>query len=382
MSVNRRTFMRILGSSAVIVAAGGGSFALTRTPASALAPWSAAGQGYSDPRVRALSYAILAPNPHNRQPWMVDLRGEEEAVLYCDPEKRLPETDPYNRQITIGLGCFLELLSQAAAEEGFALEITPFPEGEPQPYLDDRPVARIKFTRDASLTPDPLFAHVLERRSYKEPFDTAQKVSSTTLEKLSAAAASDVHLGVTNDATRIEMFRDLSFRAHTIEMITPRTMQESIDLMRIGKKAINENPDGIDLGGPMLEGMNKLGLLTHESLADPSSTAFKQGLDIYEAMLMSAMGYAWVITDGNGRLDQLAAGRAWIRTNLQATGLGLAIHPLSQALQEYPEMADLYREIHQTLGANGNQTVQMFGRLGYGPPVPPSPRWTVETKLI
>jgi hypothetical protein len=313
---------------------------------------------------------------------MVDLRGEEEAVLYCDPEKRLPETDPYNRQITIGLGCFLELLSQAAAEEGFVLEITPFPEGEPQPYLDDRPVAHIKFTRDASATPDPLFAHVLERRSYKEPFDTAQKVSSTTLEKLSAAAASDVHLGVTNDATRIEMFRDLSFRAHTIEMITPRTMQESVDLMRIGKKAINENPDGIDLGGPMLEGMNKLGLLTHESLADPSSTAFKQGLDIYEAMLMSAMGYAWVITDGNGRLDQLAAGRAWIRTNLQATGLGLAIHPLSQALQEYSEMADLYKEIHQVLGANGNQTVQMFGRLGYGPPVPPSPRWTVETKLI
>ena len=45
------------------MAAGGGTFALTRTPSAALAPWQEAGSGYQDPRMRALSYAILAPNP-------------------------------------------------------------------------------------------------------------------------------------------------------------------------------------------------------------------------------------------------------------------------------------------------------------------------------
>ena len=63
----RRGFIRIVGSSAVVLAAGGTWFTMTREPKEALAPWALAGQGYEDPRLFALSYGILAPNPHNRQ---------------------------------------------------------------------------------------------------------------------------------------------------------------------------------------------------------------------------------------------------------------------------------------------------------------------------
>jgi hypothetical protein len=51
----------------------------------------------------------------------------------------------------------------------------------------------------------------------------------------------------------------------------------------------------------------------------------------------------------------------------------LAIHPWSQALQEYQEMADLYAEARQALGA-GDQTVQMLVRIGYADPVAPAAR--------
>ena len=60
--------------------------------------------------------------------------------------------------------------------------------------------------------------------------------------------------------------------------------------------------------------------------------------------------YGWVITDGNTRRDQLAAGRAYVRMNLAATRAGLGFHPNSQSLQEYPEMADKRREVHELLG--------------------------------
>ncbi len=69
------------------------------------------------------------------------------------------------------------------------------------------------------------------------------------------------------------------------------------------------------------------------------------------------------------------------RLNLAATGQGVGMQPLSQALQEYPEMGDLYRDIHERL-APGGGTVQMFGRIGYGPDVPQSPRWPVESKIV
>lgn len=79
----RRRFIAILGGG-LILAAGSAfaGFALTRTPHQALAAWDEAGQ-YNEPRRFALSYAILAPNPHNLQPWQVDL-SEPDVVTVLD----------------------------------------------------------------------------------------------------------------------------------------------------------------------------------------------------------------------------------------------------------------------------------------------------------
>ena len=90
-------------------------------------------------RRRALSYAILAPNPHNRQPWLVKLKGDYALTLYCDLTRRLPDTDPLDRQITIGHGAFLELLSMAAAQDGYRTSIIPFPQGDDMETLDSKP---------------------------------------------------------------------------------------------------------------------------------------------------------------------------------------------------------------------------------------------------
>ena len=371
MPSSRRTFLKIAGSSAVVLAGGGlGAFALTRAPERALAPWRLAGTGYADPRLRVLSYAILAPNPHNRQPWIADLGQPGAVVLTCDPARRLPETDPYDRQIVIGLGCFLELARLAAEEEGFELGIEPFPEGEGGPRLDGRPVARMTFTRQPGIAIDPLFRWAAQRRSNKQPFDTAKPIAPATLEALLGAAGPGLRAAGTLEPARVARLRDLSWRAHLLEMETPRTYRESVELMRIGKAEIEARPDGIDLGGAFLEGLSLLGMLSREQLLDTSSTAFRQGLDMYREILGSAMGHVWIATPGNRRIDQLNAGRAWLRTNLKATELELGIHPLSQALQEYPEMTELFDEMTAAtgtvIGPAPGERLQMFARIGYG----------------
>ena len=380
MARTRRQFIRIAGSAAVILAAGATGFAVTRSPEKALRPWREAGGGYADPRLRALSHAVLAPNPHNMQPWLVTLEGEDGFTLSSDRARLLPHTDPYSRQIVIGLGCFLELMRMAAAADGYRADVALFPEGEPGPALDDRPVARVRLARDGGAMADPLFAQVFDRRSNKDPFDMARPVARADMEAI-AAAAEGAFAGVIDDAEGIAYFRDLTWRAHLVEVETPRTYMESVDVMRIGKAEIEASPDGIDLGGPMLEALNLAGIMTHATLADMSSSAYAQGIEMYRAILGSAMGYVHLATDGNTRLDQIAAGANWLRMNLKATELGIGIHPLSQALQEYPEMAVLYSEMHAALGHQG-RTVQMFARVGYGPALGPSPRWPIEAKIV
>ncbi len=380
---SRRRFLKIMGSTAIIAAAGAGGFAVTRTPTDALAPWKrAGGPDYAEPRMRALSYAVLAPNPHNRQPWQVNLSEPDVATLYCDLDRLLPETDPFERQIVIGLGCFLELARMAAAEDGRALTVEPFPDGAPDQNLDTRPIARMRFGAPGSATPDPLFAQVLMRRSLKEPYDISREISESSLSAIASVVPGSVKVEFTADPAQREDLRALTWAAHKLEITTHRTNMESVDLMRIGKAEINANPDGIDIGGSaFLDAAALAGIISREELADPSSEGFKIGLDMYEEMMFTAMAHLWLTTKGNTRIDQLNAGAAWIRANMKATELGIGIHPLSQSLQEYVEMEPLYEEVHTKLAAPGHR-IQMLGRLGYGPTIPGGPRWPIETRVL
>lgn len=377
---SRRRFLALAGGGVVLAATGGATWGLTRDPSQARRPWRTAGTAEAEPRRMALSYAVLAPNPHNRQPWLADLSTENEIALYCEMDRRLPETDPFDRQITIGLGCFLELLAQAAAEDGWRADIDLFPEGEPQPRLDERPVARVRFVREEGIARDPLFGQVLDRRSYKEPFDTARSVDDGVMGRIAEAARNGA-VGFTNENPRVEALRAIAWAAMETELFTPRTLEESVDLMRIGKAEIEASPDGIDLGGPMMEALALTGILNREAMLDMDSTLFKQQIPVLKAPFDTAMAFIWLTTPGNSRADQISAGRDYVRLNLAATAAGAAMHPISQALQEYPEMKPHHDGMRETLGIGAGETLQMFARLGYGPPVPASPRWPYETRI-
>ena len=370
MALSRRRMLALAGGGTVLAAASGtGAFLATRTPARALAPWEEAG-GYADPRKRALSYALLAPNPHNRQPWLVDLRGDDTVRVLRDGSKNLPQTDPHDRQLTIGMGCFLELMVIAAAQTGHGVEMEMFPEGEDGG--EDGPVAEARFVAGGA-SPDPLFAAVPHRRSCKEPFDM-RAVGADEVAALSPLAT------LVSEPGRVAAIRDLTWAAWLTEARTPRAQRESVDLMRIGRSEIEANPDGIDLGGPFLETLSIVGLLSREGQADPDSFEAAETLRIYEEMLMATPAFAVQTTPGNTRRDQIEAGRRWLRLNLTTTALGLSLHPVSQTLQEYAEMRPHYERAHELLAEPGH-TVQMLGRLGYGPTVPPSPRWPLEAKI-
>ncbi len=379
--MNRRKFLKIAGSASIIVAAGGIGFVMTRTPTRALQPWKDAGTLYSDPMRKALSYAILAPNPHNRQPWVVDLKSETEAVLTCDLERQLPGTDPFSRQIVIGLGCFLELFALAAAEQGYRAHITYFPEGAENDKLDNRPIAHLSLEKQDDLKGDPLFAYVLDRHTNREPYDTSKVIANHVVKSLHDAPRGGVTVGTVNNGKLLNELRVLTKEGMFTELKTPHTYQESIDLMRIGKAEIEANPDGIALGGAFLEALSLVGVLTKQSLADPKSNTFQVGLDMAADGAMSSMGFVWINTNINDRKAQIEAGRAYMRVSLQAKASGLSMQPMSQTLQEYSEMAPSYQIVHDKLTDKPGERVQMLARLGYAKDVGPAPRWPLETRL-
>ncbi|MEQ1539572.1 MAG: hypothetical protein ABL928_11655, partial [Sphingorhabdus sp.] len=198
--MNRRHF--VMGASALsVVTIGGVSYcAAAKTPKSAYLPWSPKVPAPADVRLDAFRFAILAPNPHNRQPWLIALQGDDEALVFCDLEKRLPVTDPFDRQITIGFGTFFELAAIAAAQRGVVIEFTLFPQGTPSGRLDKRPIALLRFMRRQDVAPDPLFVHVLNRRSNKLRYDMKRTVDPAALSALSETGLTSVDRAIIDKA--------------------------------------------------------------------------------------------------------------------------------------------------------------------------------------
>lgn len=370
---SRRAFILLAGGGAVAAVT-----ALTAFPPGLpdpAAPWADPGHGEADPRRRALAHALLAPNPHNRQPWRADLSDPGIITLRLHPDRLLPATDPFGRQILIGCGAFLELLDMAARAGGHATQISLFPAGEPGATLGGDTIARIAFT-PAPPAIDPLFRHALARRTNRLPYYPARPPAAADLSAVAAAGRVPgvIDAAFTADPARVAALRALVWRGWTREQATPAALRESVDVMRIGDRAIAADPDGISMGGPLMNLLGATGLISRAALLDPASSANAQGAALWQAMADSAPAFMWQISADNSRAAQIAAGRAYLRLALAATARGLAIHPWSMGLQEYPEMAGIYRETQALLGATPAAPVQMLVRIGHADPVPPAPR--------
>ena len=236
--------------------------------------------------------------------------------------------------------------------------------------------------RQRSVPSDPLFSHVLERRSTKEPYDESKPVDAETLNTVIASGEGALEIGGTRESDRVSRIIDLAWTGFQIELATDATRRESVDLMRIGNRAVVENPDGIDMGGIQMGLFKMTGIVSHDGLDTPGSTAYQAGLDMYEPIIHSAQGFVWIKAETNTRLTQLQAGYAWVRMNLAAQKLGLCVHPLSQILQEFPEMSAPYAAIREELDVADQGVIHMLGRVGYTKFPSASPRWPLESKLI
>jgi hypothetical protein len=368
-----------------------GACAQTPDPTAA---WRNPGAGERDPRRFGLAHAILAPNPHNRQPWLIELIGERELLFYADLDRLLPATDPFDRQIVLGCGAFLELFDIALSSLGKAAHITLWPDGEPMPRLDRRPIAHIEIWESVNFhSGAPIvnahFGAITRRRTNREPFENRPVEADWDLLRRVTLSAGDegggvnrLSFGWADGGALRDALRRLAWNAFETEFRTPNAHLETVNLLRVGRREIAEHRDGIAVEGMAVEVARTLGLVNKRTLADIDNPQTREGLMAWRPLALDAPAFVWIASAENSRATQIRAGRAYANLNLAATKLGLAMHPWSQALQEYPEMAQLHAEAERLLNAPDEARVQMLARIGYGPQIPPAPRRGLQQHLL
>ena len=300
--------------------------------------------------------ATMAPSMHNTQPWKFRVLRDRQAIeVRADPARMLRHGDPHGRAVHIACGAALFNLRIAVAAGGREPVTRMFPDpAEPLLLAAVRLGGRHRPGEDER----DLHTAIPARHTNRRPFSTRPVPPGVLAELVQAArlegATLDLPghdetrrlLGVAADA-EADLLADPSYRAELARWAGGERDQDGVPAGAAGPR----DPRGRTPVRDFLGG--------------------------------AAAGYEWfedapqlavLSTQGNAREDWLRAGQALQRVLLTATLRGIAASPLTQPLETRD--AWLVRD-----PATGSGWPQLILRIGYGLPVPASPRRPVRHVL-
>jgi hypothetical protein len=357
-----------------------------------LEPWEKDyAQKFDDPRTQLAAHGLLAANGHNMQPWKIRLNGDNPMAfyLYADSSRLTNEVDPPARQMMITQGAFLGYVGIAGDKLGYETDIELFPQGAyDERQLDESmnatPLAKITLTR-ATPNNAPLYDYMFLPDTNRAPYQST-KLTIEQIDALENLNTDDsISVKVFQDQEDLDRLRSYAMRAATVEAGVDRVMKETEIIFRPNEYQKNRYRYGFSVEGQGTSGIMKhliQGLVT----LFPSMNSGKGASDIFikstQASVDNTPAYLMIITKDNSRLNQAKSGMLYSKLVLAAHQQGFVMQPLSQALEEYPEMHELYSGIHQGYAPEGG-TIQMLVRLGRSTKdVPPSMRRDVTDLIV
>jgi hypothetical protein len=337
----------------------------------------------SPPIVAALRYGITAPSAHNTQPWRIEFASDTAARVFLDPSRLLPATDPPGRQMHIGHGTLVEMTAIAATSLGYRAEIDVLPEGEmTTAEFGTRPTAVVRLLPETGIAVDPLFAQILQRRSSRLAHEGPPLTTDEQGAILQAGHSARVDAAWV-PAERLRAVLDIVARATAVEVKDVPVYDESRQWFRFSDREIVEHGDGLTF--PMITGASgAMLLLTRVAirvLGWHAAANRRAYLQVFDRAVGTTPGLLTLITPTNAMADWIATGRSYVRAQLTASALGLRFHPVSQALQEFPQMDQLRDKLNALLGVAPPAKVQMLVRVGRTKPPALSPRRDLSTML-
>ncbi|MDG6105932.1 nitroreductase family protein [Dactylosporangium aurantiacum] len=306
--------------------------------------------GLTDRAVAAgLNAAVAAPSIHNTQPWRFRVRDGGFDVL-ADHDRGLDVIDPHRRAMYLSLGAAVFNLRLALAAAGHTPLLVPVSGDADQ-------VARVELGQRRMPAPGTrlLAAAITRRRTNRLPYHGAQVPPGTVRELRAAADGTGAALTALDPVRRAAVL-GLTWTADTRQRADPAYRREIIAWT---------GQDGARHDGVPAQAFGPRPATSAVAVRDFGLSVPHQQRQTarFEAEPQLLMLYG----DGDDRAAWLRTGQALQRVLLTATVRGVAVQPMTQAL-ELPDVRMLLA------GTGAHRWPQMILRIGYGRAAPGSPR--------
>lgn len=300
----------------------------------------------------ALMLAARAPSIHNTQPWRWRV-GAAGLELYCEPDRRLENTDPDGRDMIISCGAALHHCVVALAALGWKARVRRLPDPDDVSYL-----AAIEVVPHTADQVDITLAAAIPRRRTDRRAYSRWPVAAGNIALMAARAArSGVMLRQVDAVDRMKEIATQAVRSHVTnhDYLVELTMWSGRYGSVAGVPARNTPPSNRTAPIP--------GRLFAQPVLAPSSAPPAE-----DGAAILALG-----TESDDRLSRLRAGEATSVVTLTATALGLACCPISEPL----EVRETREAVRADVFDSGGHP-QMLLRVGWAPinaePLPSTPR--------
>ena len=312
-----------------------------------------------------IPFSARAPSGHNTQPWQFSVQ-QDTVRIYPDLSRRLPVVDPDDHALFISLGCALENLVVAAAQQGHVASVEYFPSDEPEECL------RVRLSEAANEDTDALFRAIPERQSNRGTYDGHAIVDFDLARLMDANSRDSVKVRAFRVGDPdIEPIIGFVREGNIAQFNDPAFVAELVSWIRFTRREVSDRQDGlaaVALGFPAVP--RWLGRWIMQTLVKPGGEAARQEKAIRSSSLLLLF-----IARGNDKPHWVDVGRSFERIVLTATSLGIAHAHVNMPCEVEP----IRRRLATHLGLDDGEQPLLLIRLGFARKrLPPSPRRSID----
>lgn len=351
--MNRRKFIQFAG--ATLAAAGTASYALSdksNVSRSDIEPSNEKGGFLQPDETKILSLASLAPSGHNTQPWFVQHLEPYHWIVGSDKTKWLPAVDPTQRETMLSIGTFLCNLELAASSLGYGCDWSLLATTN-----QDERVMRVKLLKRGAHNPFDT-SKIINRRTVWSHF-SGDVLRPEDVKGLIGAQSQWIHYLPTG-SRESGFLSEQTLEANRLQSYHDPAQQELADWIRFSSQQARQHRDGLTTASMEIDGVSGWIVRNFYGKDDVMKPDFRQkNIDKVSGEVSQSAGWFLITSPDSSPATLLETGKRMQRLFLEVREKNIAIHPMTQVLEEPSIQKTLSR------GVGIGEPIQFILRTGY-----------------